>query len=235
MPAEHSPQNRERLALIRFHQAQARAHEEYATALAGLVEEVDAPKAPPVRGSLQKRIVGIPALAEMRGVSSREVAEIVSGDEPNCHTALKGLVEKGVVEVVERSSPQRFRLVVTHRRDRVLRMSRLISRGEWTTYGDFSIAVYDSPRMALTVARVAAHHPAFANPHRILQRGGTVSADWRDEDQGKGPEEAKRRLTDEEDWDVENDRAIPESALNWQQLRERLQAADSEEDLDQAA
>jgi alkylated DNA nucleotide flippase Atl1 len=136
--------------------------------------------------------------------------------------ALKGLAEKKVVEVVDGSSPQRLRLTAKHRRNRVLRLSRLIETGEWTTYGDFAIAVYENPRMGRTVGHLAAHHPAFANPHRVVRAGGVVSPEWRDEDNDLGPEECKRRLTVEGAWDTDGDRALEHHFVSWEELRSRL-------------
>jgi alkylated DNA nucleotide flippase Atl1 len=228
-------QEEQALATVRLHQQLARAHEDYAKALAALTGQVDVETPPALRGSLQRRLVALPAMAKTRGTTSREAAAAINGDEPNIHTTLKGLAGKGIVEIVEGSTPQRFRLAVKHRRDRVLRLSRLIEKGEWTTYGDFSIAVYESSRMGLAVARVAAHHPAFANPHRLLQAGGSVSPQWKDEDCDKGPEECKRRLTDEGVWDAAADRAEPDRFVRWETLRSRLEELDAEDEVDAAA
>lgn len=167
-------------------------------------------------------------------MTSREVAAATNGDEPNCHTALKALVTKGIVEVVEGSSPQQFRLAVSHRRNRVVRLSRLIEAGEWTTYGDFSIAVYDNVNMALPVARVAAHHPAFASPHRLLQAKGSVSEGWHDEQGNHDPEECKGRLREEHVWDDATDSAQPDKRIGWEELQTRL-AEDEASDEDIAA
>jgi alkylated DNA nucleotide flippase Atl1 len=232
---EPAPSTIERRALIQFHRAVANAHQAYADVLVGLAEPSEAAPPPAIRGSLQRRIVGLASMTTDRGMTSREVAETTTGDEPNSHTALKGLVDKGIVEIVEGSSPQRFRLTVKHRRDRVLRLSRLIDEGEWTTYGDFSIAVYDSPRMALTVARIAAHHPAFSNPHRLLRAGGSVSPEWRDEDGDQGPEECKRRLANEGVWDEAADRAKEDRFVGWEELRRRLASHDQFDEVDAAA
>jgi alkylated DNA nucleotide flippase Atl1 len=117
----------------------------------------------------------------------------------------------------------------------VLRLSRQIAEGEWTTYGDFSIAVYDSPRMALTVAQLAHRHPAFASPHRVVQSGGTVSPKWRDEDNDKGPEECVRRLTQERAWDATEERADPANFVGWEELRHRLEQDTDPDELDAAA
>ncbi|HEX2070330.1 MAG TPA: hypothetical protein VHF90_01625 [Thermoleophilaceae bacterium] len=188
----------------------------------------DAEATPELRGALQRRIVRLPDLATTRGMTSRQVADRTSGDEPNCHTALKGLAKKEIVETVEGSSPQRFRLTVKHRRNRVLLLSRLLRRGEWTTYGDFSIAVYDSSKMGLPVARLAARHPAFANPHRVLGASGRVSPEWQDETRTKGPEECKRRLSEEGAWDAGRDRARDSGFVAWETLRKRLDDADED-------
>jgi hypothetical protein len=215
------------LAEVRLHRAIARAHDDFADAIAAISGRAEVEETPSLRGSLQRRIVALPEMTTSRGMTSREVAAETTGDEPNCHTALKGLVGKAIVEIVPGSSPQRFRLAVKHRRDRVLRLSRLLNEGEWTTYKDFSIAVYDYWRMAITVARVASRHPAFANPHRVLQSGGTVSPDWHDEDGNHDPEECKRRLRNERAWDDNADRAKPERFVGWEELRRRLDEHES--------
>jgi alkylated DNA nucleotide flippase Atl1 len=200
-----------------------------------LTDTIEVPEAPALRGSLQREIVGLPDMLSDRGMTSKEVAVATRGDEPNSHSTLKGLVDKGIVETVDGVSPQRFRLAAKHRRDRVLRLSRLIAEGQWTTYGDFSIAVYENPKMALTVARIAARHPAFAHPHRVLQAGGTVSEKWRDEDQQKGPEECIRRLTEEGAWDEAEQRATPAGFVGWEELRDRLKVDGETDELDAAA
>jgi alkylated DNA nucleotide flippase Atl1 len=233
--ADSAPAPIERRALIQFHRTVANAHEAYADVLVALAEPLEAPKPPAIRGSLQRRIVALGGMTSERGMTSREVAsQLEGGDEPNCHTALKALAEKEIVEVID-STPQRFRLAAKHRRDRVLRLSRCIKEGEWTTYGDFSIAVYESPRMALTVAQLAHHHPAFANPHRVLQSGGTVSPEWRDEDNDLGPEECKLRLTDEGVWLDDFDHAKPDHLVGWQELSKRSAGEDSALELEELA
>jgi hypothetical protein len=233
--SNESSENQHHLATIRFHRGMARLHGEYADALAMLTETVETPDAPQLRGSLQRRIVSLDGMLSERGMTSKEVAAATTGDEPNSHTTLKGLVDKEIVETVKGASPQRFRLAVKHRRDRVLRLSRHIAKGEWTTYGDFSIAVYDSSKMGLTVAQVARRHPAFANPHRILQSEGTVSPNWRDEDDDKGPEECIRRLTEEGVWDAARDRAKDAHFVKWEELRRRLEEDMGSDELDTAA
>jgi alkylated DNA nucleotide flippase Atl1 len=233
MPSQSS-ENRHNVATIRFHRALAQAHGEYADAISTLTE-TETPDTPQLRGSLQRRIVGLPEMLDDRGMTSKEVAAATTGDEPNSHTTLKGLAEKRIVEVVDGSSPQRFRLAVKHRRNRVLRLSRLIGPGEWTTYGDFAIAVYENPRMGRTVGQVAAHHPAFANPHRVVRAGGTVSPEWRDEDNDLGPEECIRRLTDEGVWVEAAECAKPDEFVDWEELRRRLEQDTGTDQLDAAA
>jgi hypothetical protein len=230
--ASPTPEGGHILAGIKLHRAIARAHEEYADSLAALTNQTVLDETPTLRGSLQRRIVGLPQMATGHGMTSRQVAAATTGDEPNCHSTLKRLAATDVVEIVEGASPQRFRLAVKHRRNRVLQLSRLIKPGEWTTYGEFSIAVYENVRMALTVARVAAHHPAFSSPHRILQSGGTVSEDWRDEDGNPGPEECKRRLRLEGVWSDPDDCADPDKFLPWEALRRRLENAEASNDAD---
>jgi alkylated DNA nucleotide flippase Atl1 len=221
--SSHANDRHRHLATVRFHRGMARLHDEYADAIAMSTETVETFETPQLRGSLQRRVVGLGEMLSERGMTSKEVAAATTGDEPNSHTTLKGLVEKRIVETVEGASPQRFRLAVKHRRNPMLRLSRHISEGEWTTYGDFSIAIYDSSKMGLTVSQVARRHPAFANPHRVLQAEGTISPKWRDEDDAKGPEECVRRLTREGVWDRASERANGAQFVGWEELRRRLQ------------
>jgi alkylated DNA nucleotide flippase Atl1 len=222
------------LAEIGFHRALEHAHGDFAQSLAGTLGE-DVAELPTLRGAVQRRIVSLPKLATIRGMSAREIAEALAHDEANTYTTLKGLARADMVEEIEDANPRRWRLTEAHRRNRVLQLSRLIPKGRWTTYGDFAIAVYGNPRTAITVGQQAAKNPAFANPHRVLWAEGRVPDGWRS-DSGGGPEECKDRLRAEGVWLTSEDRAKPDRFLNWRMLETLLEEAEtSDEDLDEAA
>ncbi|HWM54996.1 MAG TPA: MGMT family protein [Solirubrobacterales bacterium] len=221
------------LAAIKFHRALERAHGDYAQSLAAALGE-DIVEVPALRGPVQRRIAALPGLATIKGMTAGEIATELDYDEANTYTAVAGLEKASMVEVVEGSRPRRWRLTVKHRRNRVLRMSRLIPKGRWTTYGEFSIAIYGNWRMAITVGQVAKKNPAFANPHRVLKSGGRVDDEWRD-DEGRGPEECKRRLTEEKVWLGGKDTANRKFFLGWEELKRLLEAAEADEESEQAA
>lgn len=122
---------------------------------------------------------------------------------------------------------------IKHRRNRILRLSRLVPEGRWTTYGHFSIAVYDNVRMAITIGRVAAKNPAFAHPHRVLWSCGEIKDRWID-DEGRGPEECERRLRSE-GVAVTDRHADPEKFVGWEGLKALLEAEEQATGLDEAA
>lgn len=221
------------LAKIKFHRALERAHGDYAQSLAAELGE-DVVEAPVLRGAVQRRIAALPGLATIKGMTAGEIAGELDHDEANTYTAVNGLEKLEMVEVIEDSNPRRWRLTTKHRRNRVLRLSRLIPAGRWTTYGEFSIAVYDSVKMAITVGQVAAKNPAFANAHRVLTAGGLVNSAWSD-GRGGGPEECKRRLTEENVWLTGKDTANPKLLLGWEELKRLLEEAEAGEDSDQVA
>jgi alkylated DNA nucleotide flippase Atl1 len=198
-----------------------RACAEAASGLAGIFEEDITDAAPAVRGAWQRKIARLPGLSLERGLTAGEVSREVTYDEANTYTALGGLEKAGLLEQVPDASPKRWRLAVKHRRDKILAASRVIATGEWTTYGDIAIAVGGNVRLARSVASVAAKNPTFANPHRVLLKGGVIAPDWRDDD-GKGPEECERRLrADGVDLD-EDGIADPKARIGYEELQARL-------------
>src|SRR4051794_36813392 len=93
-----------------------------------LLAEAEADAAPEeltVRGKVQKRVFGVPSMFTERGMSAGEVARELDYDEPNAYTVLDGLVKAGHVEHVPNATPRRYRMTLKHRRDRILRLSRL--------------------------------------------------------------------------------------------------------------
>jgi alkylated DNA nucleotide flippase Atl1 len=224
----------QRLAQVKFHRDLERAHGDYAHALASVFGE-DAIEVPALRGRVQRRIAALPELATIEGVTAGQIAGRLDYDEANTYGALNSLGKTGMVEIIEGSSPRRWRLTQQHRRNRVLRMSRLVPAGRWTTYGEFAIAVYGNRRMAITIGRVAAKNPAFANPHRVLKSGGVIDPDWRSEDRTDGPEECRRRLVEEKVWLADKDVADPKRFLGWEELARLLEAAEDDDELGEVA
>src|SRR3954462_12400864 len=75
-----------------LHRALGRAHAEYATLLTALTANVGVEDTPVIRGSTQRRIVALPGRAPTGGTTSGGAPAATTGDEPNCHAALKALV-----------------------------------------------------------------------------------------------------------------------------------------------
>jgi alkylated DNA nucleotide flippase Atl1 len=206
-----------------------RASAEAAAGLAALLEEDVVDNAPALRGAWQRKIARLPGLALERGMTGGEVSRDAEYDEANTYTVLAALEKTGLLEQVVGASPKRWRLTVQHRRDRILRASRVIHCGEWTTYGDIAVAVADNVRLARTVGRVAAKNPAFANPHRVLKQGGLIPPDWRDDD-GQGPEECERRLRAEGIEFHGTPAAAAEPHIGWAEIKARIAEIDDEDD-----
>ena len=101
---------------------------------------------------------------------------------------------------------------------RVLAVTRLVGRGEWTTYGEVA-QVALGMRGARHVGHLAVAG-AVANAHRILLSGGRLSPGW-----GRAREECRRRL-ESEGIAFRNERADPGRHLTWLDLEARLRSAD---------
>jgi alkylated DNA nucleotide flippase Atl1 len=211
----------------------AAAYGQHSRALTALVDADVMPNPPEVKGPVQKRMFSIPELFTDHGMAAGAIARHLDYDEANVYTVLNSLMKAGNVELVEGATPRRYRMTIKHRRDRILRMSRLVPEGRWTTYGDFSIAVYDNWRMAITIGRVASRHPAFVAPHRVIWSGGVVKDGWQDDD-GRGPEECIRRLGKEGVSFVDG-KADPDKYIGWQDLQQLLEADEARDQLDDAA
>src|SRR6187200_3445551 len=141
----------------------ARAADIAATKLSGLFEEGEAESS--IRSLWGKRFLRLTGLGLERGMTTREISSgSTMEDEPNADKVLAQLAKQGSVELVAGSTPKRWRLPREQRRNRILRASRLIPEGRWTTYGDMAIAVSGNIRVARAVSRVAAKNPAFSNP-----------------------------------------------------------------------
>lgn len=209
----------------------ATATDRAATRMAALTEPtpVDEPETPPVRSTWGRKVLRLRRLGLEEGLTTKEVANgIGHRDEPNAHGVLVTLAKQGLVEEVPGTTPMRWRLPREQRRHRILRASRLIERGWWTTYGDMAIAIYDDRNVALAIARVASRNPAFANPHRVLAQGGVIAKGWKDGD--LGPEECVRRLAADGIRLDDQGRAPADRRIPFDELRTRLAALDFEGD-----
>jgi alkylated DNA nucleotide flippase Atl1 len=222
------------LADARLSKQMAAAYDEHSRTLLAALEGEVVPDEFTVRGKVQKRVFGLPGMYTERGMSAGEIAGELEYDEANAYTVLDALSKAGHVELVERFTPRRYRMTVKHRRDRILRLSRVVPEGRWTTYGDFSIAVYDNWRMAITVGRVASRSPAFINAHRVIWAGGVVKDVWKD-DQGGGRDQCIARLAREGVTFPDGAHADEKLFVPWQELKQLLEADEAGDQLDEAA
>ena len=170
-------------------------------------------------GKRQRQIVNLAELAGERGVRTADIARAIEYEVPNTYTALQGLARAGIVELVPGKEPQHWRLGRRYRAnsDSFLRMAGHVGAGEWTTYGDISIAVLGNHKAARAVGRAAATNPDFPNAHRVLLEGGLISPNW-DDPLGRGPAECRRRLEAERITFDENGRADPSRRVTWDEL-----------------
>ena len=221
------------LADARLSAQLAAAYGEHARSLTAALEAETVPEPPDVRGRVQRRMFAVPELFTERGLSASEIARQLDYDEANVYTVLASLEKGGHIEQVGGVSPRRYRMAIKHRRDRILRLSRLVPKGRWTTYKEFSIAVYDNWHMAITIGQVAMRNPAFANPHRVIWSGGVVKAAWRD-DEGRGPEECIRRL-EADGVRFGDGKADPTAFIGWEELQALVEADETADRLDLVA
>lgn len=180
---------------------------------------------PEVSGRRQQAILAVPALATEEGLKTAEVARAISYEVPNTHMTLQALERAGHVEMVEGSKPQRWRLVSRYRATGTMYMAiaAQVLKGEWTTYGDISIALRGDTKAARAIGQMAAKLPTFPNPHRVLKEGGEISPFWVDE-QGRGPEHCQKML-EAEGVTFSNGRAEMASRVSWDVLTERLRSS----------
>ena len=172
-------------------------------------------------GPRQRQAYDLLRRVSAEGIKTSELAEAMQYDVPNTYLTLKSLVNRGLVEMVPGSSPQRWRPIRGRGSSApYIAAAHLIRPGEWVTYGDVSIAVRGDDRAARAVGRAAATLPDFPNPHRILQRGGVIPEGWRD-GEGRGPEECLRRLMTEGVM-FKDGHADKGRHLAWEELRQRL-------------
>jgi alkylated DNA nucleotide flippase Atl1 len=91
---------------------------------------------------------------------------------------------------------------------RILRLSTMVSRGHWTTYGVIGEVIFGTGKGAQTVRSVLRTEGSAECAHRTLRAGGRI-----------GPEQSLERLRDEGCWDEANNRARPERFLDADALR----------------
>ena len=93
--------------------------------------------------------------------------------------------------------------------------SRLLARGEWTTYGELGAAATDGRNAARLVARLASGHPEFANAHRVLGSGGRVAG-------GEAGARRRQARLEAEGVAFHGRAADPARRVGWIELRGRL-------------
>jgi alkylated DNA nucleotide flippase Atl1 len=186
------------------------------------VHEVVDPSKEHNLGKRQRQIVELPGLVGESGMRTAEIAAAIDYEIPNTYSTLQALARSEVVEQIPNKEPQHWRLARRYRpnAEAFMRIAAHVSRGEWTTYGDISIAVMGDHRGARGVGRAAAVVPSFPNPHRVLMQGGSISHDWKSPE-GLGPEEC-RRLLEEEGVTFDDDGvADPKQRVTWDELMRR--------------
>ncbi|MBA2313413.1 MAG: MGMT family protein [Actinobacteria bacterium] len=177
---------------------------------------------PEVTGHRQQAILALSGLAIEDGMRTSEVAKEISYEVPNTHMTLQALERAGHVEMVPGSKPQRWRL---HPKYRVtaktyMTIAEQVKAGEWTTYGDISIALRGDTKAARAIGQVAARIPEFPNPHRVLREPGVISQYWVDHE-GKGPDRCQQML-EAEGIDFVEGQADPTRRVTWDVLNARI-------------
>jgi alkylated DNA nucleotide flippase Atl1 len=177
-------------------------------------------------GKRQREIAQLPGLSSDRGMRTSEIAAEIAYDAPNTHTALKALKDRRVVEEYRPATGEgaRWRLAPAFRgaSDPYVRMAGFVRAGEWTTYGDISIAVRGDTTAARAVGRAAATLSHFPTPHRVLWSGGRVPPTWKSHaSPDPDPEECVRRLTNEHVRFDEQGHASRAHYVSWDVLVER--------------
>lgn len=177
-------------------------------------------------GKRQQEIAELPGLNADKGMRANEVSSEIGYDPANTQTALKALKDRGVVEELRSGAGEatRWRLAPSYRgtSDPYLRMAGMVRAGEWTTYGDISIAVRGDTAGARAVGRAAATLPHFPAPHRVLWSGGRVPSAWKShESAAPDPDECVRRLSAEGVPFDERGHASRKHYVSWDTLVER--------------
>jgi alkylated DNA nucleotide flippase Atl1 len=181
-------------------------------------EEVEIPVG---RGQRQQQILEVSGLATEEGMKTSDVATAIDYEVPNTWSTLQALERAGLVEMISGVTPQRWRLAPRYRTTGAvfMRMASRVRTGEWTTYGDISIAVRDDTKAARGVGRAAATLPDFPHPERVLMEGGVVNPNWHDSE-GRGSDYCEKLLRDQGVRFI-NGHADPSQRVTWDELRQR--------------
>lgn len=180
--------------------------------------EVDVPMG---RGQRQQQILELPGLATEDGIKTSDVANEILYEVPNTHSTLQALERNGLVEMVPGSSPQKWRLAPRYRNTAPVfkRLASRVKEGEWTTYGDISIAVRGDTKAARGVGRAAAKVADFPHPERVLMDGGRINPNWIDA-QGRGAAHCLQLLVEQGVRFVDG-HASNSQRVTWDELRRR--------------
>lgn len=178
-------------------------------------------------GERQREMVDVLRAADENGLTTSGVCQAMGGyDAANGHVALRSLQSRGVIEEVPGHKPIRWRLAGRYRAtaDPYLAIAAQVRSGEWTTYGDISIAVRGDTMVAHAVGRAAAMLEHFPYPHRVLQSGGRIPEGWKSSNSVEpNPDECRRRLLGERVKFDEQGRADRRNYVAWDVLVERAE------------
>lgn len=121
---------------------------------------------PAGRGQRQTQILELDGLSSDQGMKTAEVAAAINYEIPNTYSTLQALERNGLVELLTGVTPQTWRLAPRYRNSAPVfkRIASRVQEGEWTTYGDISIAVRGDTKAARGVGRAAAAVKDFPTP-----------------------------------------------------------------------
>ncbi len=174
------------------------------------------------RGQRQQQILELPGLGTEQGLKTAEVAGGINYEVPNTYSTLQALERAGLVEMVPGVTPQTWRLAPRYRTTSAVfkRVASRLRKGEWTTYGDISIAVRGDTKAARGVGRAAATLRDFPNAKQVLMEGGLINPNWHDE-QGRGPDYCRQQLEEQGIKFKDDGRADETRRVTWYELRRR--------------
>ena len=154
-------------------------------------------------------------------MKTAEIAAEINYEIPNTYSTLQTLERADLVEMIYDATPQRWRLAPRYRAIAAvfMRMASRVREGEWTTYGDVSIAVRGDTKAARGVGAAAKALKQFPNPERVLMEGGVISPNWRDS-QGRGADYCEQLLQEQGIRFIDG-HADPSQRVTWDELRRR--------------
>ena len=134
-------------------------------------------------GKRQQEIAELPGLNTEAGMRANQIASEIEYDAANTHTALKALAARGILEEIRASAgePPLWRLSPAYRgtSDPYVRMAGFVRPGEWTTYGDISVAVRGDMSAARAVGRRRSQAAPFPGASPCPKVGGSVPPTWK--------------------------------------------------------